>query len=139
MFQDANAFELLNNRIDNDEEENSYLHHPAINNKHEVLEILLEAGFNANHKNVVIYQKPNNLVQFGRTPLIEASIQGNVEVVQLLIRFKANLNCQNKYQNSALHCAAKNGHLNIVNLLLENKADIMKKNYVNKLRFIVQE
>ena len=55
MFQDANAFELLNNRIDNDEEENSYLHHPAINNKHEVLEILLEAGFNANHKNVVIY------------------------------------------------------------------------------------
>jgi ankyrin repeat protein len=42
------------------------------------------------------------------------------------------LNIISRYQSSALHVAAKNNNIEIVNLLLEHKADIMKKNYEAK-------
>lgn len=50
-----NAFELLNGKIEKDEEENSFLHKPAKENKVDVLQTLLDAGFNTNHKNIVTY------------------------------------------------------------------------------------
>lgn len=62
--------------------------------------------------------------------MIEASIHGAFECAELLIKNGANVNLFNKYQNTSLHVAAANNNIVIVNLLLSNKADIMKKNYV---------
>lgn len=61
---------------------------------------------------------------------MESALRGSMECTTILVRNGANVNLQNKYQNTALHIAAVNNEIDICSLLLENKADIMKKNYV---------
>lgn len=53
VFKEMGAFELLIGKIDGDEEENSFLHKPCVTNNHLLLKLLLESGFNPNHKNIV--------------------------------------------------------------------------------------
>jgi ankyrin repeat protein len=55
---------------------------------------------------------------------------GSLECVEVLIKFKANLNLYNRMHNTALHVAASNNNIDIIDLLMENKADIMLKNSV---------
>jgi ankyrin repeat protein len=70
------------------------------------------------------------------TPLIDAAKYDAVESINILIKNKTtNLNLFNKYQNTALHVAATNNSINAVRVLLENKADIMKANYV-KIKYL---
>ena len=78
----------------------------------------------------------NQRDSYGRTPLIEASINGSINCVKILIEGGANVNLFNKYQNTPLHVAAVNNHVEIVNILLENRADIMRKNYVSNNLFL---
>jgi ankyrin repeat protein len=43
---------------------------------------------------------------FGRTPLLEACVHGDLPIVRVLIAEGANVNIHNKYQNTPLHVAA---------------------------------
>ncbi|XP_067273656.1 kinase D-interacting substrate of 220 kDa B isoform X4 [Pseudorasbora parva] len=60
----------------------------------------------------------------GQTPLMLASEQGSIEIVQELIRRGANVNLDDVDCWSALICAAKEGHEEVVKELLENSAYI---------------
>jgi ankyrin repeat protein len=105
------------------ENEYTLIHVCAKKNLPGILRELLASGvqFNLNMKDT-----------FGRTPLLEACVQGNEEIVRILVDAGANVNIHNKYQNTPLHVAALNNYPNIVNYLLEHKSDIMKQNYEQK-------
>jgi uncharacterized protein len=75
---------------------------------------LLEAGCDVNAQD-----------EEGRTALIQATIYNNVEVVQILMEHGANVNTRDFFSgNAALHFAAKNYSLELLQLLLKNKAEI---------------
>lgn len=99
--------------------------HIAVNeSKLDILNILLNFGADPNIK------APFGL---GDSPLIDATNNGNVEIVQCLIQHGANLNIQAFAKKSAnnrtpLYFAVKNGHEQLVNILLENGAVINKIN-----------
>ncbi|XP_023855356.1 kinase D-interacting substrate of 220 kDa B isoform X4 [Salvelinus sp. IW2-2015] len=58
----------------------------------------------------------------GQTPLMLASEQGSIEIVQELIRRGANVNLDDVDCWSALICAAKEGHVDVVKELLDSSA-----------------
>jgi len=60
--------------------------------------------------------------------LIEASYNGNIEIVKLLIETGADINAKNNYGSTSLMYASKIGHKKIVLLLIEAGADINAKN-----------
>uniref|UniRef100_A0A674C301 Kinase D-interacting substrate of 220 kDa n=1 Tax=Salmo trutta TaxID=8032 RepID=A0A674C301_SALTR len=60
----------------------------------------------------------------GQTPLMLASEQGSIEIVQELIRRGANVNLDDVDCWSALICAAKEGHVDVVKELLDSSAYI---------------
>uniref|UniRef100_A0A4W5MFX8 Kinase D-interacting substrate of 220 kDa n=1 Tax=Hucho hucho TaxID=62062 RepID=A0A4W5MFX8_9TELE len=60
----------------------------------------------------------------GQTPLMLASEQGSIAIVQELIRRGANVNLDDVDCWSALICAAKEGHVDVVKELLDSSAYI---------------
>uniref|UniRef100_A0A8C9YZD4 Kinase D interacting substrate 220 n=1 Tax=Sander lucioperca TaxID=283035 RepID=A0A8C9YZD4_SANLU len=60
----------------------------------------------------------------GQTPLMVAAEQGNLEIVQELIKRGANVNLDDIDCWTALISAAKEGHIEVVRELLENKANL---------------
>lgn len=60
----------------------------------------------------------------GRTPLIEASRNGHLSVVRLLVESGADVNRVDTDGRNALLAAARDGHLPIVEYLIEHGADI---------------
>ncbi|CAK6956928.1 kinase D-interacting substrate of 220 kDa B [Scomber scombrus] len=60
----------------------------------------------------------------GQTPLMVAAEQGNLEIVQELIRRGANVNFDDVDCWTALISAAKEGHIEVVRELLENNANL---------------
>ncbi|XP_039992525.1 kinase D-interacting substrate of 220 kDa B isoform X3 [Xiphias gladius] len=60
----------------------------------------------------------------GQTPLMVAAEQGNLEIVQELIRRGANINLDDVDCWTALISAAKEGHIEVVRELLENNANL---------------
>ncbi|XP_054469500.1 kinase D-interacting substrate of 220 kDa B [Anoplopoma fimbria] len=60
----------------------------------------------------------------GQTPLMVAAEQGNVEILQELIRRGANVNLDDVDCWTALISAAKEGHIEVVRELLENNANL---------------
>ena len=62
-----------------------------------------------------LYVDINHTDKEGNTPLILAIKENNLAFVRLLIDKGANLDIQNKDRNTALMCAAHNGHLDIAN------------------------
>ncbi|XP_061897569.1 kinase D-interacting substrate of 220 kDa B isoform X2 [Entelurus aequoreus] len=59
----------------------------------------------------------------GQTPLMVAAEQGNLEIVQELIRRGANVNCDDVDCWTALISASKEGHIQVVKELLDNDAN----------------
>lgn len=53
-----------------------------------------------------------------------ASFYGDIEIVQLLIRYGANLNARQENKTTPLDCAIENMNLDVIKYLLENGADI---------------
>ena len=62
--------------------------------------------------------------QYGETALHWASVEGYLEISELLTSSGADVNIRNSYGSTALHYASMNGHLEIVQLLLCQGADI---------------
>ncbi|XP_059209212.1 kinase D-interacting substrate of 220 kDa B isoform X1 [Centropristis striata] len=60
----------------------------------------------------------------GQTPLMVAAEQGNLEIVQELIRRGANVNLDDVDCWTALISASKEGHIEVVRELLENNANL---------------
>lgn len=56
----------------------------------------------------------------GNTALLMAAYNGHIEIVKLLIEKGVNINAKNIYDWTALDCAQKKGHKNIVDWLKEN-------------------
>ena len=50
--------------------------------------------------------------------LIEASREGQLEKVKLLLKKGAVISTRNRFGNTALHYAARNGHMNVLKVLL---------------------
>jgi len=70
----------------------------------------------------------------GETPLQAAARAGSVQAVRLLLARGADVNAAEKFQNTtALMYAAAEGHLDVVNLLLEANADPNKQGHVTAL------
>jgi ankyrin repeat protein len=68
--------------------------------------------------------KDNN----GETPLQEAALEGNDDLVKFLLDKKADVNTKNNKGNTPLLNVAHQGRISIVRLLLANKADVNSKN-----------
>lgn len=66
---------------------------------------------------------PNEMDEYGFTPLIEAAITDNVEIARRLLVYGADVNGQDATGNTALHWAAENNNLQLVQLLLEHRAN----------------
>ena len=58
------------------------------------------------------------------TPIMSASIGGNLEIVRLLYESGANVNSTNSHGMTALMWASVFGNLKVVKYLLKNGADI---------------
>lgn len=65
----------------------------------------------------------------GRTPLLYATVQGDLQTVQWLVHnTNADINARDWWGMTALNYAAESGHLDIVKLLVEEKGgDINEK------------
>jgi ankyrin repeat protein len=84
----------------------------AGNNQAEIIRLLVESGVNVD----VTSRKIIN----GRTALMEATLEENVELIEYLIRAGANVNLEDAQGVTALDIAIQKGHIEIVNLLTEN-------------------
>ena len=59
----------------------------------------------------------------GWTPLLTASLHGQLEVARLLLDHGADVNTRQRYQMTPLHVASYRGDFEMVQLLLERGAD----------------
>ena len=62
--------------------------------------------------------------RMGRTALHHSAINGNAEIVELLIKMGASVNAFDKKDRRALHWASYMGHEEVVRILLESKAEV---------------
>ncbi|XP_023311139.1 serine/threonine-protein phosphatase 6 regulatory ankyrin repeat subunit A-like [Anoplophora glabripennis] len=60
----------------------------------------------------------------GHTPLHLAILKGNLEVVNFLVKHKADVNVTDNSGRTSLQLAAKNGNLDIVKLLIDHGVDV---------------
>ena len=78
----------------------------------------------------------NKIMEGGSTPLIEASKNGNSEIVKYLLDKGANINYISKSiyatTNTALIEATRNEHTETIKILLESGADKQFKDHLNK-------
>jgi ankyrin repeat protein len=62
------------------------------------------------------------------TPLHEATGYINGTITKLLISHKAKVNAENRYGKTALHLAARLGHMEVIEILLAHGAKVNAKN-----------
>ena len=76
---------------------------------YEVAHFLLVSGAN-----------PNAFDCLGKTGLLVSSLVGNIDIIRLLLGFKANLATRDFAGNTMLHLAALKSHLNVLKLCIED-------------------
>lgn len=65
----------------------------------------------------------------GWTPLLRAcSIDGSVQVISILLKFKANLHVVDNEKLNAITVAILNNNMNLIKLLTENGSNFMAPN-----------
>lgn len=94
--------------------------HQAIESK--MMDMALEVIERGTDKTSPHPLKPDTSDEQGYTPLICAAKHGMVNVVRSLARTGANVNAKNKDGWSAVRWAAKNSHLQVIEVLLRRKA-----------------
>ena len=80
----------------------------------EISKLLLENGANVDAANF----------EDGTTSLMNSSYNNDIKTTKLLLESNANPNLGNKYGDTALHMACRQGYLEIVKLLLEHNANL---------------
>ena len=68
----------------------------------------------------------------GYTALHYATMFNRTDVIKRLVDVGADVNRQNRYEDTPLHWAARHNNTEAVRLLLDNGADINLKNRTNK-------
>ena len=81
--------------------------------KYEISKLLLENGADVNAANF----------EDGTTPLMNSSYNNDTETTELLLVHNADPDLGNKYGDTALHMACRQGYIEIVKLLLKHNAD----------------
>ncbi len=71
----------------------------------------------------LVFSKDNN----GQTPLHFAAGKDHMEMVKLLLTYKADINAKDNQDETPLQYAAAGGRKDLVELLLVNKADVNAK------------
>ncbi len=95
----------------------------------ERVQAMLQSGVDVNSTN-----------SYGWTPLMRASLQGNIAIVTGLIGAKADVNHQSHDGTTALLAATLPGHLKVVKALVEAGADVSKTNTAGvTARFIAEK
>ena len=117
--------------------------HNAVHSKNlELVRLLLDKGAQVNVCAKVEWSQANFspkifnfLKEFfggeekGITPLHNAAVGGNIEIVKLLLDKGAEIDCKNETSATPLHSAVVQGHLDIVKELLNRGADLKAKEY----------
>ena len=80
---------------------------------------------------------PNGQDEIGLTPLSWACITGELGAAKLLLENGAKVDERNKDQGNSLHAAAFFGHLEVVDLLINKKADLNLRNGSGETPFSV--
>eukprot|EP00043_Microstomoeca_roanoka_P015864 m.159404 g.159404 ORF g.159404 m.159404 type:complete len:126 (-) comp16347_c2_seq8:861-1238(-) len=65
--------------------------------------------------------------------LLDAAKEGDGDGVQSAIARGADVNCSDCDNNTPLHWASRNGHLDVARLLIERGADVMTENECNEM------
>jgi ankyrin repeat protein len=65
------------------------------------------------------------------TPLYMASQEGNIEVIELLLKYRPDINLSNEKMSSPLYIASFNGNEDVVRILLEKRADVNQCKFGN--------
>jgi uncharacterized protein len=88
-----------------------------------MVDLLLRSGAN-----------PNKAHPEGETPLLAASRSGSVPTVRLLLTRGVDVNAAEKFQNTtAVMWAAAEGHIDVVDVLIEAGADINRQGHITTL------
>ncbi|GHT16452.1 hypothetical protein FACS1894189_0150 [Planctomycetales bacterium] len=95
---------------------NNLLHGAALKNAAESITALLKAGADVNAKD-----------SHGRTPLWNATSNGNVEAVTVLLKAGADVNVKDNDDYAPLHRAAMKGAAEAITVLIEAGADVNAK------------
>jgi ankyrin repeat protein len=82
--------------------------------------------FIAKNFNLNCFLKNNS----GNTPFIIACIHNHKDIVRYFLNNLPNINWKNKNGQTALHAAIFKGNIDIIEILLKNKADIRIKDIV---------
>jgi hypothetical protein len=75
---------------------------------------------------------PNQIDEYGFTPLIEAAIADNVEIADLLLQSGASSKQQDSLGATALHWAAENNNVKLAKLLLKYQANPNAYNFAGQ-------
>jgi uncharacterized protein len=67
---------------------------------------------------------PDEVEQYGRTPLIYAAMNNNAEIAQALVNRGAKLDVRDNLGKTALHWAAERASINVMRVLLQAKAPV---------------
>ncbi len=86
----------------------------------ELMKILLAAGADIETRD-----------KSGATPLLQAATQGHFEAAKLLIK-RADVNAKNNQKNSALSLAVRNGHKDVIRLLVSHGCDLNARDWEGK-------
>jgi len=92
-------------------------HRAAATGNRRAVTLFLEAGVNTELAN-----------ERGWTPIILAVFNGHEEIINLLIKHKANVHARDLHENTPLHWCADAGQMECAKLLVENSAEIDARN-----------
>ena len=107
--------------------------HLAIPNNHEdivneLLNLNVDVNTSLNERSNVERSKKGAVtysgITEGRTPLIDASINGHLPVVRKLVECQANIDAVDKLKYNAVIFTAQEGQKNVMKYLLENKPSL---------------
>ncbi|CEG40984.1 Ankyrin [Plasmopara halstedii] len=115
------VFLLLHQGIDKDRCRGLFgyspMHHAAARGHLNILQLLLDFGWNVDIRNDAM-----------ETPLHLASFNGHVHVAEFLLDRGAEINAQTKEKDTALFYSARKGKYRIVRLLLRRECDLRIRN-----------
>ncbi|CAG8579977.1 12288_t:CDS:2, partial [Racocetra fulgida] len=121
LLHNANAIpKRLSRRVEKKEKKSAILHYCAWKGNIKILKFLLDNEETLGHDDN------------GKTPLHWAASEGHETTVKYLIELNASLvNEVDKNNETALYDAVWNGHINVIEILLKEKADINIENKNN--------
>ncbi|KYQ89680.1 ankyrin repeat-containing protein [Tieghemostelium lacteum] len=109
------------NPNDTNDTKKSPLHYASSKNRVDIVDLLLDYGAKS--------FKDSN----GMAPIHRAAAIGSVEVIKrLLTKAKVNIDSQDSQGDTAAHIAAESNYENVIELLLENNADMTIENSDHK-------